>query len=130
LSFLLINFMKYLAIIFLSLTFVNPALAAKKVEGSVPVFKPLLSAPVTGSPNLSHNIQFKDPSGNEGIAPGANPSVQPGQQTEQRQTVGAPAEEAKIQSRGGNYFLWCLIILAIVLAGWLVLIRLKSKNNV
>jgi len=125
--------MKYILIFFLSFAFVNPALAAKMVSGTVPQLKPLQPAPAGIFPAYSKNIQYQDPNymPNSG-SPNAAPRPKENQQLEPSPVSGQPlATSALAQSGPARHYIWWLaaLLAAVVLGflGYLIYKRRKIK---
>ena len=120
--------MKYIIIIATLLTFSQPVFAAKMVTGSVPVVQPLQPAPVGVKPNLSHNVQYSDPShvdnsGQSG-APSSNPT-----KSQITQLPGNQLINPGLKPGGHNYLVWSLVLIICGLIGWLIFKHRKSNNN-
>jgi hypothetical protein len=126
--------MKYLAIIFLSVAFVHPALAAKSVNGTLPKVEPLQPPPVGVYPNLENNIQFHDPSfdyKSNSQSGGQNALTGQNQNPAQQNAAQSAVQKSPAQSSAGGYvFLWVIAILILAGLGWLALIMKKSKKDV
>jgi hypothetical protein len=124
--------MKYLLIFFLSFIFINPALAAKAVKGTVPQLKPLQPAPAGIFPAYSKNIQHQDanyvpsngsvnavprPDGNQQL----EPSPVPGQ---------PPATAALAQSSPARHYVWWIIVLLAAFALGFLAYKRRRRDKV
>jgi hypothetical protein len=107
--------MKYLLIILISFAFVNPALAAKTVKGSVPVVKPLQPAPAGVSPAFNRSIQYQDPN----YQPNSGQSPQNSRPGQSSSAEGSLATVAKTNGGNHNYIWWPVVLLgALILGFW------------
>jgi hypothetical protein len=114
--------MKYFLAILISFAFVNPALAAKTVKGSVPVVKPLQPAPAGVSPAFNRSIQYQDPN----YQPNSGQSPQNSRPGQSSSAEGSLATVAK--TNGGHNYIWRLaVLLVLIAAGFFVYKRSKSK---
>jgi len=121
--------MKYFLILFVSFAFINPALAAKPVKGTMPHVQPLQPPPPGISPNYSKNIQYQDPNyipaaGNSNAGTSTEYNQRPGAKV----VPGQSSAAASAQNSGANHYVWWLaaLLVALVLV-FLVYKRSKSK---
>ena len=119
--------MKYLLILLLPFVFINPALAARTVSGTVPKLVPLQPIPPDVFPNYSKNIQYQDPNylGNPAPNSGQSPQKQPPQSP----VSGQPSSAAAlVQSSPVYHYVWWLVgLLAVLLLVYWFYKRSKSK---
>ena len=120
---------KYFLIFLLSFAFINPALAANVVKGTVPKLLPLQPAPPGISPANNKNIQYQDPNyvpsaGNSNVGQGLKENQPSGKSSASGQT----SLDAVLQSAKPNRYVWALAaLLAAALLGFLVYKRNSTK---
>ena len=122
--------MKYFLILLLSFAFINPALAAKAVKGTVPQLKPLQPAPAGIFPAYSKNIQHQDvnyvPSNGNPNVKSAPEEQLPGQNPALGQSSTAAALTQSSPAR--HYVWWIIVLLAALILGFFVYKRRRRDK--
>ncbi len=118
--------MKYFTIFLISLIFVLPAQAAKKVTGDVPEVQPLILPPEPVAPSYQNNIQMSDPAHPTGSQPqdqqhNSPTEVQPNDNENQ------PSISQNSSSAPGRGALIIIIILFLLVAGFFVYRKMRTR---